>query len=99
MRRNQPNVQAKDLPVSGVRNSASLRPGEKRAMTGGITRGSIGTAMDSARNPATMPSTASKTERNTLRWGIAVDFSRGFRNARQLSCGKMERFFKTQGAL
>src|SRR5258707_8410993 len=79
MRRNQPNVHAKDLPVSGVTNSASFSPGEKRAISGAATCGSMGTAMASARNPAHRPSAASKRERNSLPWSITADSSRGFR--------------------
>jgi len=35
------NVQAKDLPVSGVTSSASFKPGEKRPITGATTCGSM----------------------------------------------------------
>src|SRR5260370_41990665 len=89
MRRNQPNVHAKDLPVSGVTNSASFSPGEKRAISGAATCGSKGTAMASARKPAHRPSAASKRKRNNLPWGITADSSRGFRSAGPPSCGKM----------
>jgi len=51
----------------GVTNSASFRPGEKRAMRGAGTCGSIGTAMASARNPAITASAESKRKRNNLR--------------------------------
>src|SRR6266849_2219031 len=88
-RRNQPNVHAKDLPVSGVTNSASFRPGEKRAITGAITCGSMGTAMARAMKPATRASPARTRRRNGMRWGIAVDSSRGFRGAGPPSCGKI----------
>ena len=51
MRRNHPNVQAKDFPVSGVViNSASFSPGENRAISGAAICGSMGTAMAKARN-------------------------------------------------
>src|SRR6266581_2590927 len=81
IRRNQPKVHAKDLPDTGVTNSASFRPGEKRAISG-------------AGNPAIKPSTANRTKRSSLRWGIAVDSSRGFRGADAPSCGKISRRFK-----
>src|SRR5713101_4684718 len=81
MRRNQPNVQAKDLPVSGGTNSASFRPGEKRAISGAGTCGSRGTATASARNPAHRPSAASKKKRKSLRCVITADSSRGFLGA------------------
>src|SRR5258708_30516590 len=94
MRRNQPNVHAKDLPDSGVTNSASFRPGEKRAINGAATCGSRGTAMASARNPAIRPSAASKRKRNSLCCGIAADCSRGLRGAGPPYCGKISRTFK-----
>src|SRR5258708_597219 len=76
MRRNQPNVHAKDLPDSGVTNSASFRPGEKRPITGATTCGSIVTAMASARKPATRLSPASRRKRKSLCCGIVADCSR-----------------------
>src|SRR5260370_8225559 len=81
MSRKQPNVHAKDMQVSGVTNSVSVSPGEKRAISGAATCGSMGTAMASARNPAHRPSAASKRERNSLPWSITADSSRGFRGA------------------
>src|SRR5713226_837749 len=98
MRRNQPNIQAKDLPDSGVMSSASFRPGEKRAMTGGITCGSMGTAIASARKPATRLIPTSRRKRRNLYWGIAADSSRGFRGACSPSYGKIRRkFLKNKG--
>src|SRR6266581_4149468 len=94
IRRNQPKVHAKDLPVPGVTNSASFRPGEKRAISGAGTCGSMGTAMASARNPAIKPSTANRTKRSSFRWDIAVDSNRGFRGADAPSCGKISRRLK-----
>src|SRR5260370_20886036 len=94
MRRNQPKVQAKDLPDTGVMNSASFRQGEKRAISSAGTCGSMGTAMASAKNPAIKPSTANRTKRSSLRWGIAVDSNRGFRGADAPSCGKISRRLK-----
>src|SRR2546422_1143194 len=94
MRRNQPKVQAKDLPESGVTNSASFRPGEKRPITGATICGSIGTAMASARKPATRLSPASRRKRKSLRCGIATDSSRGFRGIRAPSCGKINATLK-----
>src|SRR5260370_39526771 len=91
MRRNQPKLQAKDLLVSGVTNSASFRPGEKSAIRAAGTCCSMGTAMARARKPASRPSTANKRNRNSLRWGIAVDSNRGFCLVRPLSCGKIVR--------
>src|SRR6266849_51261 len=91
MRRNQPKLQAKDLPVSGVTNSASFRPGEKSAISAAGICCSMGTAIARARKPAIRPSTASERNRNSLRWGIAVDSNRGFRLVRPLSCGKIVR--------
>src|SRR5260370_3785468 len=91
MRRNQPKLQAKDLLVSGVTNSASFRPGEKSAIRAAGTCCSMGTAMARARKPAIRPSTASKRNRNSLRWGIAVDSNRGFSLVRPLCCGKIVR--------
>ena len=79
MRRNQPKVHAIDLWVSGMMSSASLRPGEKRAIKGAGTCGSMGTATARARKPATRLNPASKRERNKLRCGNADDFSRRFR--------------------
>src|SRR6266852_3259122 len=73
MRRNQPKLQAKDLPVSGVTNSASFRPGEKSAISAAGICCSMGTAIARARKPAIRPSTANKRNRNSLRRGIAVD--------------------------
>src|SRR3989442_7545722 len=100
MRRNQPNVQAKDLPDSGVTNSASFRPGEKRPITGATICGSIGTAMASARKPATRLSPASRRKRKSLRCGIATDSSRGFRGAYPPSYGKIRRKSrKTRGTM
>src|SRR5258707_14511986 len=91
MRRNHPKVQAKDLPVPGVSNSASFRPGEKSAISAAGICCSTGTAIARARKPAISPSTANKRNRNSLRWGIAVDSNRGFRRVRPLSCGKIVR--------
>ena len=71
MRRNQPNVQAKDFPVCGVTNSASFRPGEKRAISGAGACGSMGTAMARARNPAMRLSPESTSKRKKPRCGIA----------------------------
>src|SRR3989449_5717826 len=94
MRRNQPKVQAKDLPDSGVTNSASFRPGEKRPITGATICGSIGTAMASARKPATRLSPASRRKRKNARCGISADSSRGFRGIRAPSCGKISATLK-----
>src|SRR5258708_17437654 len=76
MRKNQPKVQAIDLWVSGMMGSASFRPGEKRAISGAGTCGSMGTAMASARNLAVTASPASKRKRNNVGSGIAADSSR-----------------------
>src|SRR6266852_8166502 len=80
MRRNQPKVQAIDLWVSGMMSSASLRPGEKRAIRGAGTCGSMGTATASARKPAARLSPASTRKRNSPRCGIAGNSNRGFRS-------------------
>src|SRR6266436_2286180 len=80
MRRNQPKVQAIDLWISGMMSSASFKPGEKRAIRGAGTCGSMGTATASARKPAARLSPASKRKRNKLRCGIAGDSNRGFRS-------------------
>src|SRR6267143_5639439 len=61
-------------------SSASLRPGEKRAIRGEGTCASTGTATASARNPAARLSPASKRKRNGPRCGIADDSNRGFRS-------------------
>jgi hypothetical protein len=94
MRRNQPNVQAKDLPDSGVTNSASFRPGENRAITGAAVCGSMGTAMARARKPAARPSPARSKNRKNLRCGMNADSNRGFRGFPLRSCGKMSPAFK-----
>src|SRR5260370_4063070 len=100
MRRNQPNVHAKDLPDSGVTNSASFRTGEKRPITGATTCGSIVTAMASARKPATRLSPASRRKRKRLRCGIAADCSRGFRGDYLPSYGKITwKSRKTRGTM
>src|SRR5437660_552245 len=77
MRRNQPKVQAKDLPVAGVTTSASLRPGEKTAMTSGITCGSMGTAMASARNPPREEVDRLVREMDTINLRVMVNLSGG----------------------
>src|SRR2546426_7345336 len=61
-------------------SSASLRPGEKRAIRGAGTCASTGTATASARKPAVRLSPASRRKRNKLRCGIAADSNRGFRS-------------------
>src|SRR5882762_2733415 len=61
-------------------SSASLRPGEKRAIRGAGTCASTGTATASARKPAAKLSPASKRKRNSPRCGIAGDSNRGFRS-------------------
>src|SRR6266404_2961215 len=61
-------------------SSASFKPGEKRAIRGAGTCGSMGTATASARKPAARLSPASKRKRNKLRCGIARDSNRGFRS-------------------
>src|SRR5260370_3162787 len=100
MRRNQPNVHAKDLHDSGVTNSARVRAGEKRPITGATTGGSIVTAMASARKPATRLSPASRRKRKSLRCGIAADCSRGFRGAYPPSYGKIwQKSRKTRGTM
>src|SRR5882724_4944043 len=72
IRRNQPNVQAKDLPVSGVvTNSASFKPGENRAITGASVCGSISTAIASAIKPAATLSPASKRYLKNPRCGMS----------------------------
>src|SRR5260370_24938072 len=100
IRRNHPNVHAKDLPVSGMTHAARCRPGEKRASSGGETCGSMGKAMAKARKPTTRPSTASRRKRNSLRCGITADFTRGFRGVCPPSYGKIRRkFLKTRGTM
>src|SRR6266851_8691197 len=61
-------------------SSASLRPGEKRAIRGAGTCGSMGTATARARKPAARLSPASKRKRNSPRCGIAGNSNRGFRS-------------------
>src|SRR2546426_681377 len=61
-------------------SSASLRPGEKRTITGAGTCGSIGTAIARARKPAARLRPASKRKRNSPRCGIAWNSNRGFRS-------------------
>src|SRR5882672_12839245 len=80
MRRNQPKVHAIDLWVSGMMSSASFKPGEKRAIRGAGTCGSMGTATARARKPAARLSPASKRKRNSPRCGIAWNSNRGFRS-------------------
>src|SRR6266403_6366793 len=80
MRRNQPKVQAIDLWVSGMMSSASLRPGEKRAIRGAGTCGSMGTATARASKPAARLRPASKRKRKSPRCGIAWNSNRGFRS-------------------
>ena len=89
----------KDLPVSGVTNSASFRPGEKRAIRGAGTCGSMGTAMARARKPATRPSPASRMKWNSPRCGITANSSRGFHGAGPPSCGKISRTFENPRTL
>src|SRR6266850_28644 len=60
-------------------SSASFKPGEKRAIKGAGTCGSMGMATASARKPAVRLSPASKRKRNSPRCGIAGDLNRGFR--------------------
>src|SRR5260370_29595673 len=91
IRRPQRKGKGKALPVRGVIKSASFRPGEKSAISAAGICCSMGTAMARARKPAIRPSTAKKRNRNSLRWGIAVDSNRGFRRVRPLSCGKIVR--------
>src|SRR6267142_5759991 len=80
MRRNQPKVHAIDLWVSGMMSSASFKPGEKRAIRGAGTWGSMGTATASARRPAAKLSPTSKRKRKSPRCGIAWNSNRGFRS-------------------
>src|SRR6267378_6054599 len=61
-------------------SSASLRPGEKSAIRGAGTCGSMGTATARARKPAAKLSPASKRKRNSPRCGIAWNSNRGFRS-------------------
>src|SRR4029077_1384973 len=99
-RRNQLNVQAKDLPlVSGVTNSASFRPGENSATSGAGICGSNGTATASARQPATRPSPARRRKRTNLLCGIATDSSRGFHGTWRPSCVKMCRTLQDLGRI
>src|SRR6267378_7501002 len=60
-------------------SSASFKPGEKRAIRGAGTCGSVGTATARARKPAARLSPTSKRKPDKLRCGMAIDFSRGFR--------------------
>jgi len=67
MRRNQSNVHAKDFPLdSGVTNSASLRPGEKSAMSGAGVCGPSGTAMSRARKTSRQAQSRKEKESEEL---------------------------------
>src|SRR5258708_23826362 len=61
-------------------SSASFRPGEKRAIRGAGTCGSMGTAIASARKPEARLSPVNKRKRNSPRCVIAGDSNRGFRS-------------------
>src|SRR5208282_1275029 len=73
MRRNHPNVQARDLCAAGIMNSATFKPGEKRDTSKTGRLDSLGTAQASARNPTNKPAMAGKIKRKNMRCGIRKD--------------------------
>jgi hypothetical protein len=91
MRKNQPKVQAMDLPVSvGAMSSASFKPGENSAITQGRSCGSTGIAIAKARNPNARLSTANRIRRSGRDCPMSADSNRGL-PAPPLSCVKMSR--------
>src|SRR6267378_672818 len=99
MRKNQPNVQAIDLWVSGMMNSASFKPGEKRVISGAGTCDSTGTAMASARNPAITASMASKGNGTTCAEALPLILAEDSTALVHLPVGKYAGRSRTQGAL
>src|SRR5580692_2352676 len=77
MRRNQPNVQARDSCTAGMASSAIFRPGEKRHTNETGMDDSLVIAHASARNPTSKPSIAGRTQRKNIGCGIRTHCIKG----------------------
>ena len=73
IRRNQPNVHARDSCAAGITSSAILRPGEKKETPQAGIVDSLVLAHASARNPTNEPAAAGKTSRKKMRCGMRMD--------------------------